>query len=244
MDTRKEAILEAIVREYVETGIPVGSLVLTSKYQFPFSTATIRAEMAELEQAGYLTHPHTSAGRIPTEAGYRYYVDMLKAEEALLAREEMAARKRLLSMHGAYSRQLETASEILSDLTRNVGFAGSAGEIFTHGLSNLFAQPEFLDPFRVLKTAELIDNLTELLNELPRNIDERIYIGSETPIGKSSGCSIILSQFHTPFGSRGLVGVIGPMRMEYERNLSAVKEVKNILEEKDETKEKTNKSKR
>lgn len=236
MESRKEAILEAIVREYIETGLPVGSLVLAQKYQFPYSSATIRAEMAELEEMGYLMHPHTSAGRIPTEAGYRYFVNMMEAEEALLAREEMAARKRLSAMHGAYSRRLEAASEILSDLTRNVGFAGSTGEIFTHGLSNLFAQPEFLDPFRVLKTAELIDNLTGLLGELPKTFDDRIYIGSETPIGKSSGCSIVLSQFTTPFGSRGLVGVIGPMRMEYQRNLSAVKEVKNILEETSETK--------
>jgi len=236
MDTRKEAILEAIVREYVETGIPVGSLILASKYQFPFSTATIRAEMAELEQTDYLTHPHTSAGRIPTEKGYRYFVNMTRDEEALLFREEAAARKRLEAMHGSHGRQLETASEVLSDLTRNIGFAGISGEFFTHGLSYLFSQPEFLDPMRVIKAAELIDNLTELSRELPWEFDSKIFIGSESPIGKSAGCSIVMTQFHTPFGNRGFLGVIGPTRMEYPRNISAVREVKSILEEKSDKK--------
>lgn len=231
MDTRREAILEAIAREYIDTGIPVGSFILAEKYQFPFSTATIRAEMAELEHEGYLSHPHTSAGRVPTEKGYRYFVTLMKNEEALLAREELAARKRIESMQGVYGRQLETASEILSDLTRNMGFAGLSGEFFTHGLSHLFSHPEFLDPITILKTADLIDNLSGLVAELPEEFDSKILIGSETPIGKASGCSIVLTKFNTPFGDRGFLGVLGPMRMSYERSLSAVREVKSILEE-------------
>lgn len=231
MDTRREAILEAIVGEYINTGFPVGSFMLAEKYQFPLSTATIRAEMAELEQEGYLSHPHTSAGRVPTEKGYRYYVTLMKSEEALLEREGLAARKRIESMHGTYGRQLETASEILSDLTRNMGFAGLSGEFFTHGLSHLFSHQEFLDPNRILKTADLIDNLSGLVAELPEEFDSKVLIGSETPIGKSAGCSIVLAKFNAPFGVRGFLGVLGPMRMSYARNLSAVNEVKSILEE-------------
>lgn len=232
MESRKEAILEAVVREYIETGLPVGSLTLVHKYQFPFSTATIRAEMADLEASGFLTHPHTSAGRVPTEKGYRYFVNLMQDEEGLLAREEHATRKRLESMRGRYERRLEVASEVLSDLTRNMGFAGLSGEIFSHGLGNLFSQPEFLDPDRILKAAELLDNLTGLLYELPAGFDTRIFIGSEAPIGKSAGCSIILSEFASPFGDRGCLGVIGPMRTNYSRNLAAIKEVKQVLEDK------------
>jgi heat-inducible transcriptional repressor len=232
MESRREAILEAVVREYIETGVPVGSLVLVQKYQFPFSTATIRAEMAELERHGFLTHPHTSAGRMPTEKGYRYFVNMMSAEEGLLAREEHAARKRLEAMRGRYERRLETASEVLADLTRNMGFAGLPGEIFSHGLGNLFSQPEFLNPERILKTAELLDNLATLIFEAPTNIGTRIYIGSESPIGKSAECSIILSEFVSPFGDQGYLGIIGPMRMSYGRNLAAINEVKGVLEDK------------
>jgi heat-inducible transcriptional repressor len=230
MDTRKEAILEAVVREYIETGLPVGSVVMVKKYDFPYSTATIRAEMAELERLGLLTHPHTSAGRIPTEAGYRYFVDLITGEVDLYAREEHAAQKRIAAMQGRFERQLEAASQVISDLTRNMGFAGYAGEIFSHGLSNLFSQPEFLDPYRILKVAELIDNLSILVSELPSSLDTRVYIGTETPIGKSAGCSMIVSRFNSPFGSPGYLGVIGPMRMNYDRGLAAIGEVKSILE--------------
>lgn len=230
MDSRKEAILEAIVEEYVKTGQPVGSLGLVAKYHFPFSTATIRAEMAELERMGYLIQPHTSAGRVPTEKGYRHFVKLLKEEAGLLSRETLVAQKRLSAMRGNYERKLEAASEVLSELTRTMGFAGLPGEIFSRGLTQLFSQPEFIDPKKVLKTAELIDNLGALFEEVPSGAGTKIYIGSESPVGKSSQCSIIISELETPYG-RGYLGVIGPMRMAYERNLSVVKEVKEILEE-------------
>lgn len=230
MNTRQEAILEAVVREYIDTGLPVGSLVLTEKYQFLYSPATIRAEMAELEGGGFLSHPHTSAGRIPTEKGYRYFVNMMAEEQKLLSREELVAQKRLASMQDRYVRQLETASEVISDLTRNMGFAGLSGEIFYHGLRYLLAQPEFLDPVRILKAGELIDNLTGLIEEIPYSQSPHIYIGSEIPIGKSAGCALILSGFQSPNGRQGMVGVLGPMRMPYSHNLSVVSEVKSILE--------------
>lgn len=233
LDSRKEAILEAIVREYIKTNIPVGSLVLASEYGFPYSTATIRAEMAELERTGYLNHPHTSAGRVPTEKGYRYFVDMEKKERALLVREEDAAKKRLDAMQGRYERRLEAASEILSELTHNMGFAGLSGELFSHGLSNLFSQPEFANPTKILKTAELIDNLTDFFMELPDEVGTRVFIGSESPIGKSAGCSIILSEFSSPYGERGYIGVLGPMRMSYDRGLAAIEKIKETLEKED-----------
>lgn len=231
MDSRKESILEAIAREYIETGIPVGSILIASKYSFPFSPATIRAEMSELERLGYLTHPHTSAGRIPTEKGYRYFVGMIEQEEKLLEREGLVARKRLESYENSFERQLETASRVLSELTRNMGFAGTRDELYSHGLGNLFSYPELLDPIRVLKTAELIDNLTGLVRELPINFGTKILIGSEIPIGKSAGCSVLISEFDSSLGGYGYLGIVGPTRMSYEKGLSVISEVKNILED-------------
>jgi heat-inducible transcriptional repressor len=231
LDSRKEAILDAIVREYVEMGTPVGSLVLVKKYQFPYSTATIRAEMAELEALGYLSHPHTSAGRIPTETGYRYFVNMMKEEKALLAPESVVSRRGILARSDRYESQLEAASQVLSSLTENTAFVGFSGEIFSHGLGHLFSQPEFLDRRKVISAAEIIDNLDHFIEELPSNFDTQVYIGSESPIGKSAGCSLVVSQFRTPFGSTGYLGVIGPMRMSYPRTISAIKELRKVLEE-------------
>lgn len=231
LDLRKEAILEAIVREYTETRIPVGSLTLTGKYQFPCSTATIRAEMAELEHMGYLTHPHTSAGRIPTEKGYRYFVDLIEEEKALLAPENMVARKRIQSMNDRYARRVEIASKILAEQTRNIAFSGFSGEIFSNGLGHLFSQPEFLDPYKVVKAAEIIDNLEYLIEELPNDFDTQVYIGSESPIGKSAECSLVISQFRTPDGGHGYLGVVGPMRMSYQKTIAAIKGIRKVLEE-------------
>lgn len=231
MNSRQEAILEAIVREYTETGIPVGSLLLVEKYSFPFSPATIRAEMSELEREEYLTHPHTSAGRIPTQKGYRYFVNLIEQEKALLAPENIIAKKLILSTSDRYERRVQIASKILSELTQNIAFSGLPGEIFSSGLGHLFSRPEFLDPYSALKAAEIIDNLDSLVRELPKEFDTKIYIGSETPIGKSAGCSMVISQFRSPTGERGYLGVIGPMRMSYAKAIANIKEIRKVLED-------------
>src|SRR5260221_11808683 len=83
LDRRKQQILKAVVSDYTETGIPVGSNALAGKYMLAWSSATIRNELANLVDIGYLLQPHTSAGRIPTDVGYRYYVDFLMEEEAV-----------------------------------------------------------------------------------------------------------------------------------------------------------------
>jgi len=83
METRKQAILRAVVKEFTTSAVPVGSQALQSRYFVNLSSATIRNELAELAEAGYLAQPHTSAGRIPTDSGYRYFVDFLMDLEAV-----------------------------------------------------------------------------------------------------------------------------------------------------------------
>lgn len=234
IDSRKEAILEAVVREFSETGVPVGSLTLVKKYALPFSSATIRAEMSELERMGYLSQPHTSAGRVPTEKGYRYYVNLISDEAQLMERSEIVVKKRLESFQDRFEKKLEAASQILSELTNNMGFAGFLNDIHFYGLSNLFSYPELLDYQHITKAAEIVDNLDLLLRELPRNFGTRIYIGSEIPIGKSAGCSMIVTEFHDPLENIGYLGVIGPLRMSYQRSLSAINEVKETIENENE----------
>src|ERR1700682_2656930 len=82
LDERKQQILKAVVSDYTVTGVPVGSQVLAAKYFIALSSATIRNELADLVGIGYLQQAHTSAGRIPTDRGYRYFVDFLMAPEA------------------------------------------------------------------------------------------------------------------------------------------------------------------
>jgi heat-inducible transcriptional repressor len=120
---RRMSILGTVVYEYIATGEPVGSATLTQKYNLGVSSATVRAEMASLEDEGYLDQPHTSAGRVPSDRGYRYYVDRIMLPETLTPDE----RERIRAEVGRASRQLDTAvdraSHILSDLTKNIAFA-------------------------------------------------------------------------------------------------------------------------
>jgi heat-inducible transcriptional repressor len=123
LDRRKTSILGTVVYEYIATGEPVGSATLTSKYNLGVSPATVRAEMASLEDEGYLDQPHTSAGRVPSDKGYRYYVDRLMLPESLTSEDA----ERINTEVRRASRQLDTvvehASHVLSSVTRNIAFA-------------------------------------------------------------------------------------------------------------------------
>jgi len=87
LDERKKRILQSIIDDYISTAEPVGSRTVARKHELGLSSATIRNEMADLEEMGYLTQPHTSAGRIPSDKGYRFYVDQLMKQSELTMEE-------------------------------------------------------------------------------------------------------------------------------------------------------------
>jgi len=231
MDARREAILDAIIREYVETAEPVGSLTLVEKYEFPLSPATIRGEMAELEREGYIMQPHTSAGRVPTEQGYKHFVKLILSEStSLTVRDEKKIREQLLGQHIRYEKLLDLAAKTLADATGSVGIVGVSGLVYSHGFSNLFSQPEFKDSENVEKAAGILDRMHELVEDLPPLSHPLVFVGSETPLGVSSGCSLVVSGFETPYGGIGRLAVLGPTRMPYSKVISVVEEVKELLE--------------
>jgi heat-inducible transcriptional repressor len=121
---RKRDILRRVVEEYVATGEPVGSKTVVERARLPVSTSTVRSELAELETLGLLTHPHTSAGRIPTDAGYRFY-----AEEVLERQEPRPARfpLNLTSMRSEVEEALQSTTEMLSQVTRLLALVSAPG---------------------------------------------------------------------------------------------------------------------
>jgi heat-inducible transcriptional repressor len=122
LDDRSREVLKSLIQLHIATGEPVGSESLARTLNRSLSPATLRNIMADLEKLGYLAHPHTSAGRMPTDEGYRVYVDSLTRHLPLAARDAAAIDSELRPREGSSSEVMETASHILSRLSRNVGF--------------------------------------------------------------------------------------------------------------------------
>ncbi|HEX3568185.1 MAG TPA: transcriptional regulator [Candidatus Saccharimonadales bacterium] len=229
MTERQKQILFAIVEQYAEVAVPVGSVTLAKL--FGVSSATIRAEMAELEHIGFISQPHTSAGRVPTDKGYRFYVNNLteqketpnelRGERALTARVRGA---------GMPERTIRNAVDTLVELTHNLGLATIGNQLYMSGLSNLFGQPEFMQPNQVQQVAQLLDNLEPWLREAAPNQPLSVYIGRENPIGRSAGCSLIISRFHSPYSDRSYIGVLGPTRQSYRDVMQLVRHAGEALE--------------
>lgn len=228
---RQQKILQAIVEQYAEVAVPVGSSLLAKV--FGVSSATIRSEMADLEKHGYISQPHTSAGRIPTDKGYRYYVNNL-AENIPTTPAERRAEKAIAARvgHGGESeRVIKNAVDTLVDLTHNLGIATIGDQLYMSGLSNLFGQPEFMNSGQVREVARLLDNLEPWLYEAAPNEPLSVYIGQENPIGRSAGCSLIVSRFRSNYSDRSYIGVLGPTRQSYRDVMALVRRTGEALEE-------------
>lgn len=230
MTERQASILRAIVEQYAEVAAPVGSSLLAKV--FNVSSATIRAEMAELERLGLIDQPHTSAGRVPTDKGYRFYVNLVadmpdtavdqRAERALTARVEGG---------GLPDRAIRNAVDTLVELTHNMGLATIGNQLYMSGLSHLFGQPEFSTGNQAREVARLLDNLEPWLYEAAPNKPLSVYIGTENPIGRNSGCSLIISRFRSPYSDRSYIGVLGPTRQSYRGTMGLVQHAGQALEE-------------
>ncbi len=231
---RQQEILCSIIEEYAETASPVGSVTLAKL--FNVSSATIRAEMAKLEALGFIAQPHTSAGRVPTDAGYRFYVNNLEHREQSIEEEPSFNRSahvlevRVNSQSRADA-AIRGAVDSLAELTGNLGLATIGDQLYLSGISRLFTQPEFLDTTRVQAVAKLLDNLEPWLREAAPGEPLNIFIGHENPIGKNSEVSLIISKFRSPFSDKSYIGVLGPTRQNYLRVMSLVRRAGNMLEE-------------
>ncbi len=231
MTDRQVKLLIAIIEQYAEIAAPVGSVTLAKL--FAVSSATIRSEMARLEELGYITQPHTSAGRIPTDKGYRHYVNLLTegGQPAQPGRSAYALEARVASAGDRADRVIRSAVDSLVELTHNLGLATIGDELYLAGMGNLFSQPEFLQGTNARSVARLLDNLEPWLREAAPTEPLNVYIGSENPIGKSSGATLIVSRFRSPYSDSSYIGVLGPTRQSYGRVMHLVQQTGQMLEE-------------
>lgn len=232
---RRQAILRAIIKEFIETAEPVGSHAIVVGYHFSVSPATIRNEMANLEEEGLLFQPHTSAGRIPTDTGYRMYVDELADYETA----KKQAKKALQRVTKQYQMQkvrerMYDAVRILAQATDNVSFATMPDNrrTFYLGVSNVLRQPEFMrDPMRASQVVEVLedtDHFVETLRQLDIGDDVKIFIGKENIIPQIQSCAMVVSKYELE-GFKGFFGLLGPTRMSYPFNHAIIKCMHEML---------------
>lgn len=341
LDERKMKILQAIIRNYLETGEPVGSRTISKYTDLNLSSATIRNEMSDLEELGYIIQPHTSAGRIPSDKGYRLYVDQMMIEkqeqldqatqevkemqEMLLEREDkmelmLKQIAKMLATNTNYATMIsapvvkgnkvkfiqlsrvdanqvlttivvegnviknsmihvneplddetllklnillntnlnglsisEISLAMITKLKQQAGMYGNVItevldavadvikadddiEIYTSGTNNIFKYPELADQQRaseLITTFEEKELLTELINDSVNgeaNTGIQVYIGNETPIKTMKDCSVVTATYELEEGIKGTIGIIGPRRMDYDKVISTLKNLKSQLD--------------
>lgn len=327
---RKKRILQAVIHQFIKTGRPVGSAILTEEFGIDLSPATIRNLMAELEDEGFLTHPHTSSGRLPTDKGYRSYVDSVREIQRLVVAEEDRVRKEYdvrirelqdMLVHTSHilaglsnytgfvvtpnvtknllqhlelvkisdnrvlvvlvtttglvkhkimessvsSRGLEFLTRLLNDKLQGmtlveakrhitheldtlehqekdiVSLAEMLGrdlftieeDVYIDGAANVMSLPEFHDyePMRCL--LQLNENKNMLRRVLSRDAgggeEVKVLIGSESACAEFKDLSVVTSVYKDGETPIGLLGIIGPKRMEYPKMMAVVRAVSHIV---------------
>ncbi|MDD2257828.1 HTH domain-containing protein [Candidatus Falkowbacteria bacterium] len=224
LDSRKLTLLKALIKEYLKTAQPVSSGMLAKTSRIGVSSATIRNEMAELEEAGYIVQPHTSSGRIPTESAYELWLADLRDNPPRLKSSEEAQLDQLFSKDEETYRAL---AKQMAELSNNAVFwAFSKNNVYHTGLANLFSHPEFKQLEAVYDISVIIDQLEEIIAQIFERLDyrEHVLIGSKNPFG--SFLSTVLVKYRDQ-NTIGVFGLIGPLRMDYDRNLALVSYLKN-----------------
>lgn len=233
MEYRAAHILKGLVEEYVQTAKPVGSSRLCDVLKLDVSPATIRSILRQLEEEGYVVQPHTSAGRIPTDKGYRYYVNNLTFQDPTKTQMRRMA-GRLTQYQEEYERPARATAKLLAELARSIAVSGylASRDIHEAGLGSLFAEEGEDSQHTAREASVFLDNIDQHIEELAEYSDGavQIYIGSENPIGTAEHTSLLVRTAQLPTGEQAVLLIVGPKRMQYGRNVSLLDSVASLIE--------------
>lgn len=227
MEERQSSLLAEIIRQYIQDAIPVGSKAIGDR--FGVSSATIRSGMAELEDLGYLYQPYTSAGRVPTIKGYRYYIDNFIKVKDPQSVEKKSLQDLLKEFKDEQELMVKSLAKKLAHYSAAAAVVGfSPCDVYYTGLSNLFYQPEFSHISMVRSIGEVIDNLDEgmslLYNECGDEVEVRL--GNTNPFGDD--CAMVITSLNLG-ATLAIIGLLGPLRMDYDSNLGRLNYVKRLF---------------
>ena len=232
---RQQALLKAIVEEYIESAEPIGSEVIERKYNLGVSPATIRIEMGKLTEMGYLRQPHTSAGRTPTSMGMRFYIDQLMKEKQLPVTAEVSIKEKMWQQRYKQERLIKEAVSALAQRLDMVGLAiDDEGQLFYAGAANILDWPEFYDIDVTRFVLSLFDEnprLQEIIGRAVGTDPIHILFGEDMEFEYLRPCSFVFTKYDVKAEKTGVIGVIGPARMNFPVVLPYVKYVRDLLNE-------------
>lgn len=227
-------ILNSAISRYIRSAVPVASEDMAE--EFDLSSATIRNIFSELDESGYLKHPYTSGGRVPTDRGYRYYVDFLINQIELLDEEKESILKECKKKIRRLDDALENTSEVISEITHYAGivsFLEWQDKMFYKGISRILDQPEFRDIDKIRLLVRLVEDKSRLLDIVNRDFSDKvkIYIGGEIGLPEMENCSLIVTSYRINDRPSGRLAVLGPMRMEYDHIIPVMRYISDVLTE-------------
>jgi len=233
-EARKRAVLSTTINRYILEATPIASEELAE--HFSLSSATIRNIFSELEDEGYLTHLYTSGGRIPTEKGYRYYVDSMLLQMQLMDEEKGKITKEYKKKIKKIEDVLEETSRVIEYTTHYTGivsFLEWQDRMFYKGLSRILEQPEFKDSEKMRLLVRIIEDKRHLLGLINRDSSDevKVYIGRELESPDMADCSLVVSGYRRKNKPQGKLAVLGPLRMEYNHIIPALGYISEVLSE-------------
>lgn len=227
MTERQSEILNRVVRQYIRMAQPVSSQSLRDRKGLDVSSATIRNEMQKLTDEGYLLQPHTSAGRVPTDKGYRFFVDSFLEEGLRETQVQMEKQVRdILKFTHDLTRFLADHSSGLA-----LGYLSGEKILWKEGWSEIFREPEFKEDDMAPKFAQMLEDFEKSIDDFlfEDSPEIKTYIGSENPFSKTRDFGLVMGSCRFPGRERGFLMITGPKRMAYDRNISLIDSVIKFL---------------
>ena len=231
-EERRDEVLRAIVREYLALAEPVGSETIAAKYHFDVSPATIRNDMAELEVQEMIEQPYTSAGRIPTETGYRFYIHRFIDGQVFVAPQSQTEALAELAHHMERDAEMwyKTFAKMLATMTGETVFMRIGDEItYLTGTSHLFKKPERKNDAVLAMVSSLVDDVDAMLAVADERCSEEVavLIGTENPFGCE--LSSVMTRCSAPGMGESIIGIIGPQRMDYDMNVGLIRFIHDVF---------------
>lgn len=235
LSERQTRILKHLIDEYIETAAPVGSVTLDKKYNLGVSPATLRNEMVQLTKLGYLSQPHTSAGRTPSPMGLKFYINNLMQAKDLSVTDEVSIKEKVWDYRKELQMALREATKELANRTKALAVsADNSGDVFYSGTANILDFPEFyeIDLTRnVLALMDHFDSLEKIFALGGAEEGIHILLGDDFGMANLSSCGMIFTRFGEGKKYQGTIGVLGPYRFNYSRIVPTVRYFGDLIEE-------------